>query len=59
MAKMIGRAAMLATISRDKTPPPERPRKMSAPGMISASVRASVARANGAFHSSMSSGRPS
>ena len=44
-AKMIGRSAMVATISGLSTPPADRPRKMSAPATISASVRLSVGRA--------------
>jgi len=44
-ARMIGRSAMVATISGVRMPPADRPRKMSAPSTISARVRLSVSRA--------------
>jgi hypothetical protein len=42
---MIGCGAIVATISGLSTPPADRPRKMSAPSTISASVRLVVSRA--------------
>jgi hypothetical protein len=44
-AMMIGRGAIVATISGLSTPAADRPRKMSAPSTISASVRFVVSRA--------------
>ena len=44
-AKISGLAAILATISGFSTLAAERPRKMSAPAITSAKVRASVSRA--------------
>ena len=46
-ANTSGRGAIADTISLLTMRPAERPRKTSAPGMISASVRAGVSRANG------------
>src|SRR6266702_3333198 len=43
-ARISGLSAICATISALRTPPAERPRKTSASGMISASVRADVFR---------------
>ena len=45
IARMIGSRAMPFTISGLSTPPADRPRKMSAPAITSASVRALVSRA--------------
>ena len=45
IARMIGSRAIPLTISGFSTPPADRPRKMSAPGITSASVRAVVSRA--------------
>ena len=42
MARMIGRSAICATISGLSTPAIDRPKNTSAPGTISASVRARV-----------------
>ena len=42
IARMIGWSAIRLTISAVSTPPADRPRKMSAPSMTSASVRARV-----------------
>ena len=42
IARMIGSRAIFLTISGFSTPPADRPRKTSAPAMISASVRALV-----------------
>ncbi|MDT4863976.1 hypothetical protein FQZ97_987150 [compost metagenome] len=44
-ARMTGLSAIVATISGLRMPPADRPRKMSAPSTISASVRLSVGRA--------------
>jgi hypothetical protein len=43
-ARIIGRSAMPFTISCFSTPPADRPRKMSAPSITSASVRVGFAR---------------
>ena len=57
-AKITGRGAIVATISGLSTPPADRPRNTSAPGITSASVRSLVACANCALSSSISSVRP-
>ena len=57
-AKISGRAAIASTISGFNTPPADRPRKMSAPGITSARVRASVFLANRSLSGSISSARP-
>ena len=44
-ARMIGRSAIVATISGFRMPPADRPRNTSAPATISASERLSVSRA--------------
>lgn len=58
MAKMIGSRAMVWTISGVSAPLADRPKKMSAPFMASASVRASVSMAWADFHWFMPSVRP-
>ncbi len=58
MAKMIGLSAMSLTMSPLTAPLTERPKKMSAPFMASASVRASVFAACADFHWFMPSSRP-
>ena len=45
IARMIGCVPIALTISAVSTPGPDSPRKMSAPGIASASVRAAVSRA--------------
>ena len=58
-AMISGFSAMRLTISCLSTPGAERPRKTSAPSITSSRVRASVLRANFAFHLSICSVRPS
>ena len=55
----MGLAAMLLTMSGLTTPPADRPKKMSAPTITSANVRAEVGCANWRLSSSISSVRPS
>ena len=57
-ARMMGWRAIVDTISALSTPAAEQPRKTSAPASTPASVRSSVAWANTALSSSMSSVRP-
>ncbi len=58
MAKMIGRGAMVRTISGVSAPLTDRPTKTSAPTRASSSVRAGVSTAWALFHWFMPSARP-
>ena len=58
MAKMIGSGAIDLTISGVSAPLAERPKKMSAPTIASASVRSGVSTAWADFHWFMPSWRP-
>ena len=57
-AKISGLGAIFATISFFSTPPADRPRKMSAPAITSASVRDEVSCAKRSLSGSISSVRP-
>ena len=58
IAKMIGLGAIVLTISAVSAPLADRPKKMSAPTIASASVRSGVSTACADFHWFMPSGRP-